>query len=74
MDVVSHFQPGGPVKGQAAQRHDFDGARYLLSSAQHKAAFVAGKRHRFSTARRMPADTEAAETVARAKQNWDQRQ
>lgn len=41
MDVVSYFQPGGPVKGQPAFRHDFDGARYLFSSAQNKAAFVA---------------------------------
>jgi YHS domain-containing protein len=41
MDVVSYFQPGGPVKGEAAIRHDFDGARYLFSSAQNKAAFVA---------------------------------
>ncbi|MDZ7591263.1 MAG: YHS domain-containing (seleno)protein [Rubrivivax sp.] len=41
MDVVSYFQAGGPVKGQAAMRHDFDGARYLFSSAQNKAAFVA---------------------------------
>jgi YHS domain-containing protein len=41
IDVVSYFQAGGPVKGQAALRHDFDGARYLFSSAQNKAAFVA---------------------------------
>lgn len=41
MDLVSYFQTGGPVKGQAAFRHDFDGARYLFSSAQNKAAFVA---------------------------------
>jgi YHS domain-containing protein len=41
MDVVSYFKEGGPVKGQAAFRHDFDGARYLFSSAQNKAAFVA---------------------------------
>lgn len=41
MDVVSYFQDGGPVKGQSAFRHVFDGARYLFSSAQNKAAFVA---------------------------------
>jgi YHS domain-containing protein len=41
MDVVSYFQAGGPVKGRAALRHDFDGARYLFSSAQNKAVFVA---------------------------------
>ena len=41
MDVVSYFQAAGPVKGQAAFSHDFDGARYLFSSAQNKAAFVA---------------------------------
>jgi YHS domain-containing protein len=41
MDVVSYFKDGGPVKGQAAFGHDFDGARYLFSSAQNKAAFVA---------------------------------
>jgi YHS domain-containing protein len=41
MDVVSYFHAGGPVKGQATWRHDFDGARYLFSSAQNKAAFVA---------------------------------
>ena len=29
------------MKGQATFRHDFDGARYLFSSAQHRAAFVA---------------------------------
>lgn len=40
-DVVSYFKDGGPVKGQAAFREDFDGARYLFSSAQNKAAFVA---------------------------------
>jgi YHS domain-containing protein len=40
-DVVSYFKDGGPVKGQAALRHDFDGARYLFSSAQNKTAFVA---------------------------------
>lgn len=40
MDVVSYFK-GGPVKGQAAFRHDFDGARYLFASALNKAAFVA---------------------------------
>ena len=107
MDVVSYFHPGGPVKGQAVLRHDFDGARYLFSSAQNKAAFVAepdrwlpqfaglcasglskgfigesdptvwkivaGKLYLFSTAERVPADTQAAETVAHAKQNWDKR-
>lgn len=41
MDVVSYFRAGGPVKGQPAVRHDFDGARYLFSSAQNKADFVA---------------------------------
>ena len=41
MDLVSYFQPGGPVKGQAALRHDFDGARYLFSSAKNRAAFMA---------------------------------
>lgn len=41
MDVVSYFKDGGPVKGQAAHSHDFDGARYLFSTAQNKAAFVA---------------------------------
>lgn len=106
-DVVSYFQPGGPVKGQAAFRHDFDGARYLFSNAQNKAAFAAdpdrwlpqfdglctaglskgfigqsdptvwkivnGKLYLFSTAERMPADAQAAETVARAKENWGKR-
>jgi YHS domain-containing protein len=107
MDLVSYFLPGGPVKGQSAFRHDFDGARYLFSSAQNKAAFVAdpdrylpqfaglctsglskgfigesdpnvwkivdGKLYLFSTAERMPADAQAPETIARAKQNWDKR-
>ena len=41
MDVVSYFKEGGPLKGDAAFRHDFDGARYLFSSAQNKAIFVA---------------------------------
>lgn len=41
MDVVSYFKEGGPVKGQTSFRHDFDGARYLFSNAQNKAAFVA---------------------------------
>jgi YHS domain-containing protein len=41
MDVVSYFKAGGPVPGRAEFRHDFDGARYLFSSAQNKAAFVA---------------------------------
>lgn len=41
MDVVSYFKDGGPVKGQAAFRHDFDGARYLFTNAQNKAAFMA---------------------------------
>lgn len=27
MDVVSYFQPGGPVQGQPAIAQDFDGAR-----------------------------------------------
>lgn len=105
--LVSYFQPGGPVKGQAALRHDFDGARYLFSSAQNKAAFVAdpdrylpqfaglctsglskgaigesdptvwkivdGNLYLFSTAERMPADAQAHETIARAKQHWDKR-
>jgi YHS domain-containing protein len=108
MDVVSYFHAAGPVKGQLAFRHDFDGARYLFSSAQNKAAFVAdpdrylpqfaglctsglskgiigesdpnvwkivnGKLYLFSTAERMPADAQASETVARAKENWAKRQ
>jgi YHS domain-containing protein len=41
MDVVSYFGTGGPVKGQATIRHDFDGARYLFTSAQNRAAFMA---------------------------------
>lgn len=41
MDVVSYFKDGGPVKGQAAFGQDFDGARYLFSSAQNRAAFTA---------------------------------
>ncbi|MBL0150898.1 MAG: YHS domain-containing protein [Ideonella sp.] len=41
MDVVSYFHAAGPVKGQPAFSHDFDGARYLFSSAQNKAAFIA---------------------------------
>lgn len=41
MDVVSYFKDGGPVKGQATLPHDFDGARYLFSSAQNRAAFMA---------------------------------
>lgn len=107
LDVVSYFKQGGPVKGQAALRHDFDGARYLFSSAQNRTAFVAdpdrylpqfnglcttglskgitgqsdpnvwkivgGKLYLFSTAERMPADAQTPETVARAKENWDQR-
>ena len=107
IDVVSYFQAGGPVKGQAALRHDFDGARYLFSSAQNRAAFVAdpdrylpqfdglcttglskgftgqsdptvwkivgGKLYLFSTADRMPADAQAPETIARAKENWAKR-
>lgn len=107
MDVVSYFQPGGPVKGRAEFRHDFDGARYLFSSAQNKASFVAdpdrwlpqfdglcttglskgfighsdptvwkivgGRLYLFSTAERRPADAQAAETVARAKENWAKR-
>lgn len=107
MDLVSYFQAGGPVKGQSEFRHDFDGARYLFSSAQNKAAFVAdpdrylpqfaglctsglskgfigesdpnvwkivdGKLYLFSTSERMPADAQAPETIARAKQNWDKR-
>lgn len=40
-DVVSYFNDSGPVKGQLALRHDFDGARYLFASAQNRAAFVA---------------------------------
>ena len=40
MDVVSYFKDGGPVKGQSAHRADFDGARYLFSSAQNRAAFL----------------------------------
>ena len=40
-DVVSYFKDGGPGKGQATFRHDFDGARYLFASAQNKATFVA---------------------------------
>lgn len=78
-DVVSYFQPGGPMKGQTALRHDFDGARYLFSNAQNKAAFVADPDRylpQFAglcTADRMPADAHASETVARAKQNWNQR-
>jgi YHS domain-containing protein len=107
MDVVSYFQPSGPVKGQPAWRHDFDGARYVFASAQNRAAFVAdpdrwlppfdglctaglskgfigqsdpmvwkivnGKLYLFSTAERMPADAQAAETVARARENWGKR-
>lgn len=107
MDVVSYFQQDGPVKGQAAWRHDFDGARYLFASAQNKAAFVAdpdrylpqfeglctaglskgfigqsdpavwkivnGKLYLFSIAERMPTDAQAAETVARAGENWGKR-
>jgi YHS domain-containing protein len=41
VDVISYFRDGGPVKGQEAFREDFDGARYLFSSAQNKAVFVA---------------------------------
>jgi len=41
MDVVSYFKDGGPVKGQASLRHDYDGARYLFSRTQNKASFVA---------------------------------
>ncbi|MBL8316060.1 MAG: hypothetical protein JNK55_20170 [Rubrivivax sp.] len=41
MDVVSYFKDGGPVKGQPALRHDFDGGRYLFANAQNQAAFVA---------------------------------
>jgi YHS domain-containing protein len=41
MDVVSYFQPSGPVQGQPALAQDFDGARYLFSSAENRAAFVA---------------------------------
>lgn len=107
MDVVSYFQPSGPVKGLPAWRHDFDGARYLFASAQNKAAFAAdpdrylpqfdglctaglskgfigqsdpmvwkivgGKLYLFSSAERMPADPQADETVARARENWGKR-
>lgn len=107
IDVVSYFQASGPVKGQASFRHDFDGARYLFSSPQNRATFVAdpdrylpqfaglcttglskgfvgqsdptvwkivdGKLYLFSTAERMPADAHAAETVARARENWGKR-
>jgi YHS domain-containing protein len=41
MDVVSYFQPGGPVQGQLALAQDFDGARYLFASAENRAAFMA---------------------------------
>jgi len=41
MGVVSYCRDGGPVKGQAAFRHDFDGARCLLSNTQDKTTFVA---------------------------------
>lgn len=41
VDVVSYFKEGGPVKGHAAFRADFDGARYLFSSAQNRATFTA---------------------------------
>ena len=40
-DVVSYFKAGGPVTGQAALRHDFDGAHCLFSSAKNRAAFMA---------------------------------
>jgi YHS domain-containing protein len=106
-NLETAFRPSGPVKGQAAWRHDFDGARYLFASTQNKAAFVAdpdrylpqfdglctaglskgfigqsdpmvwkivnGKLYLFSTAERMPADAQAAETVARARENWGKR-
>ena len=38
-DVVSYFQDGGPLRGKAEFREDFDGARYLFANAQNKAAF-----------------------------------
>ena len=41
MDVVSCFQPSGPVNGQVAWRHDFDGARHRSANAQNRDAFVA---------------------------------
>lgn len=40
-DVVGYFKVGGPVPGLPEFCHDFDGARYLFSSARNKAAFVA---------------------------------
>lgn len=41
MDVISYFKDGGPVKGHAAFREDFDGARYLFASAQNRLTFAA---------------------------------
>jgi len=41
MDVVSYFQPGGPVRGEMGLAQDFDGARYLFASGENRASFMA---------------------------------
>lgn len=40
-DPVAYFTQGKPVKGAQSLSHDFDDVRYLFSSAENKAAFVA---------------------------------
>ena len=40
-EVASYSLVAGVLTGELPIRHDFDGARYLFSSAQNKAAFVA---------------------------------
>jgi len=40
-DPVSYFVNGSPVKGVASIAHDFDGSRYLFSSAKNRDLFAA---------------------------------
>lgn len=40
-DPVSYFTEGRPVKGSERVNYDFDGARYLFSSAQNRERFAA---------------------------------
>jgi YHS domain-containing protein len=40
-DAVAYFVDGRPEKGRASLAHDFDGQRYLFSSAKHRELFAA---------------------------------
>jgi YHS domain-containing protein len=40
-DPVSYFVNGRPVKGVASIAHDYDGSRYLFSSAKNRDLFAA---------------------------------